>query len=209
MPLPIINLKQAFAAQRVLPAASMCSKNNKNKNVDTKNKQNVSDGKNCFLLIETMNTDFFFPMSTKQIWRSVKQGGYVILWSFCSVRVREIWTCCWEWVSYISNKKIYEILQLIVLPKSEKGLFEIWNTTPGERWAFYVILRTDGGFISSNLDYVRVAKNSDTWKHFLALIRTLTHKRVKYFYEPVLRVIYSSAIRFPAGSCKFSCKRIK
>jgi hypothetical protein len=90
MPLPIINLKQAFAAQRVLPAASMCSKNNKNKNVDTKNKQNVSDGKNCFLLIETMNTDFFFPMSTKQIWRSVKQGGYVILWSFCSVRVREI-----------------------------------------------------------------------------------------------------------------------
>jgi hypothetical protein len=65
MPLPIIYLKQAFAAQSVLPAALMCSVSNavflnKNKNVDTKNKQNVSDGKNCFLLIETMCTPTFF-----------------------------------------------------------------------------------------------------------------------------------------------------
>jgi hypothetical protein len=66
MPLPIMNLKQAFAAQNVLPAALMRSENNavflnKNKNVNTKNKQNVSDGiKNCFMLIETMKTYFFF-----------------------------------------------------------------------------------------------------------------------------------------------------
>jgi hypothetical protein len=55
MPLPNMTLKQAFAAQSVLPAALLRSENdavflNKSKYLNTENKLNVSyRKKNCFL----------------------------------------------------------------------------------------------------------------------------------------------------------------
>lgn len=96
----------------------------------------------------------------------------------CSLRIRKIWTFCWQWVPYLSRRKLYEILLLIFFDLEARNVYlKFQNTNSGKLCKFYV-LRNDDDFSNSNLDYEPSAEKSDNRKCFLALIRMFTPNHV-------------------------------
>jgi len=151
MPLPNINLKQAFVAQSVLPAALLRSENdavflNKNKYLNTENKGNVSYRKENYFLFSVWNCEKRLFVCRQIIFGATSGTLVTLLYGLlCSLRIRELWTCCWQWVLYISKKKIcmksyywyIVVYQQYIIAKRVYFKFETPTRGSFERFTFF------------------------------------------------------------------------